>query len=89
MEIYISGIVFCPMNKAEQDADSCIGCGHFGKHGINQSAKGGRQFIECSFPASRVDAYKSTKSGIICTVVSDEPLPPTKKSGECWKPVRL
>ena len=24
VEIYISGIVFCPMNKAEQDADACV-----------------------------------------------------------------
>lgn len=89
MEIYVSGIVFCPMNKAEQDADTCIKCKYFEKQGINQADVGGRQYMECNFPASKVDVYKGTKSEIMCTVVTDEPLPPTRIGGELWKPTRL
>mgnify|MGYP001579777397 CR=1 FL=1 len=90
MDVYIMGIVFCPMNKEEQDADKCLRCRNFSKHEINNGSDadkrkaGARLYVACRYSGTVKKIYKSTKSKRLATVVAGEPLPPTLESNEEW-----
>lgn len=91
MDVYVMGVVFCPMNKEEQDADVCLRCRHFSGHEINsepgkRSVKP-RLYAECRFSGVGDNIYESTKSKRRITLIAEEPLPPTPESNEEWRKV--
>jgi len=90
MDIYIMGIVNCPMNKTEQDADICLLCPHYAGQEVNAGQSSHpRLNIVCNFKAKGIEIYQSSKSGLRATLVKGEPLPPTSIEGESWKRVRI
>lgn len=90
MDIYIMGIVNCPMNKIEQVVDSCLLCPHYSGQGVNAGQSSHPRFnVVCNFEAKGIDIYQSSKSGMRATLVEGEPLPPTSIEGESWKRVRI
>lgn len=89
MDIYVMGIVYCPMNKTEQDSDSCLGCSHYDGHQINNGKNGApRLYAACNFTGSMVNALESTGSKVLAVVVNGEPLPPTPLEDESWKRIK-
>lgn len=88
MDVYLMGIVFCPMNREEQDADLCLRCRHFGGHKVaDRGTRRGRArlYVNCQYDGVGEKIYESTKSKHRVTVVADEPMPPTPDRDEEWR----
>lgn len=91
MDVYLMGIVFCPMNKEEQDSDICLRCKHFAGHEINAGTgkrrEKPRMYTGCRFNGDDGLIYESSKSKRRITVVVGEPLPPAPNNNEEWRKI--
>ena len=90
MDVYMMGVVYCPMNGEDQDSDKCLLCRHFAGHKINNASadkrsRKARLYVACRYGGKAKKIYQSTKSKRLATVIAEEPLPPTPASNEIWE----
>ena len=90
MDVYMMGVVHCPMNGEDQDGDKCLSCRHFAGHEINgasvdKRSRKARLYVACRYSGDAKKIYRSTKSKRLATVIMDEPLPPTPADNETWE----
>ncbi len=86
MDIYIMGVVKCPMNKVEQDVDSCLLCPHHSGQDVNTGESSHPRFyVACGYSGKGIKFYETSKSKMQATIVDGEPLPPVTVEGESWR----
>ena len=89
MDVYVMGIVYCPMARVEQDMDICLSCKNFAGFtpsdmvGGNGSAV--RTHINCGYSGKSRGIFLSSKSKRVATFITDEPFPPTPLDDEEWQ----